>query len=507
MAIRRIVVPAALVGVLVSWPMPTHAQDPQQGAPAPAAAAPDLRKSVIKITTKVEMRHPTTPWKRDAPQEYGGSGVVIAPGKVLTNAHVVSEASEILVETDQTKLPIQAELLAFDDFRDLALLGVDDAAFIKNHPPVDLLDGLPDEGARVVVMGYPMGGDALSTTSGVVSRTEWADIGMGGQSGMRVQVDAAVNSGNSGGPAFVDGKVAGLAFSAADNAQADNISYLIATEEIKRSLEEGKNRNIDGNCIWDAALQTLENPALRAKLGVSSELSGSVVTTYPGSELQPWDIVTKVNGYSVDNKGMITIEGGRKVSLDCAIGRFVPSESNKGIPVELLRDGKPLAVEVPALSLPDRVLTHYSDCNYPYLIYGPLVVSPLSGDLLAEVGAWMVRFGSPVSAAMADRRPADGRQLVAVCSDLLGGPLSRGYSVMPGQTLKSVNGKTFKNFREFVAILKDLNDEFVTFEFNELYIEPLVFRRSEVEKATENLMDSNGIRRACSKDVADIWEK
>jgi S1-C subfamily serine protease len=176
-----------------------------QAAEAAVTVDPALRKSVIKIAVKQEMRDPSTPWKRESPEDFGGSGVVIAPGRVLTNAHVVEQTSEIMLETDQTALPVQAELLAIDRTRDLALLEVKDEAFNRDHPPIPLFEGLPKEGSRVTVMGFPMGGDALSTTSGVISRIEWAEIGQGGEDGMRVQVDAAINFGNSGGPAFVDG--------------------------------------------------------------------------------------------------------------------------------------------------------------------------------------------------------------------------------------------------------------------------------------------------------------
>jgi S1-C subfamily serine protease len=224
-----------------------------------------------------------TPWKRESPQQFGGSGVVIARGKILTNAHVVEQASEILLETNQTTLPIQAELVGIDKTRDLALLSTSDEAFLDAHPPIPILDGLPKEGARVVVMGYPLGGEQLSTTSGVISRIEWADIGMSSETGMRVQVDAAINFGNSGGPAFVDGKVAGLAFSGMDNAMADNIAYLLATEEIKRFLDEVANGPIDGNTITGVEVQTLENPALRAKLGAGSDVSGVVVIDQRGT--------------------------------------------------------------------------------------------------------------------------------------------------------------------------------------------------------------------------------
>lgn len=481
---------------------------PTEASPASASTTEaDLRKSVVQISVKQELRSPITPWKRETPRGIGGSGVVIAPGRILTNAHVTAEASEILIESSQTSLPIQVELIAIDPWRDLALLEITDADFIKNHPPVALLDGLPKEGSRVTVMGYPLGGDALSTTSGVISRTEWADIGNRGEEGMRVQVDAAVNHGNSGGPAFVDGVIAGLAFSGIDSAEADNISYLIATEEIKRFLDEVKAGKVDGDSVWNVAVQTLENPALRAKLAVASDVTGVVVIDQRGGPLAPWDIITSVNGSAVDNKGQITIEGDRKVGVDCAVGRFVATPSKATYPVEVIRGGKPMTFELTALLRGEGVISDWVDGNYPYLMYGPLVFSPLTLSLLSEVNAWMIYAQSPITPYIGNDLPSGGKQFVSVASPLLSSPIARGYEVAPGQTVKTVNGKTFLNFREFVQLLLDLKDEFVVFEFNEIGPERLVMRRSDIESATEKLMDSNGIRRQCSKDVADVWEK
>lgn len=477
--------------------------------PAGVARADDdtLRKSVINISVRQETRNPTTPWKRESPEELGGSGVVIAPGRILTNAHVVEQASEILVETSQTSLPLQARLLGIDMTRDLALLMTDDPAFVAAHPPIPLLEGLPKEGSRVTVMGYPLGGSALSTTSGVISRIEWAEIGRSGENGMRVQVDAAINFGNSGGPAFVDGKVAGLAFSGMDTSVADNIAYLLATEEIRRFLDEVEFGLVDGNTVVSLATQTLENPALRARLGADASVSGVAVIEQKSGPMQPWDILTKINGYAVDNKGQISIEGERKVDMECAIGRFVPAKPGQGIAVEFLRGGKPMTGEIPAFTRATRVIGAYPDGNYPYLVYGPLVFTPVHHDLLLEVGAWMVFAQSPIAPYLMDDRPSEGRQFVCVASPLLSHPVARGYGVQPGQTVKSVNGKTFANFAEFVTVLRSLDGEFVEFDFHEEGVESLVFRRAEIEAATEPIMDSNGIRRQCSKDVRDLWER
>jgi hypothetical protein len=355
-----------------------------------------------------------------------------------------------------------------------------------------------------------MGGESLSTTSGVVSRCEWAEVGLNDEEGMRIQVDAAVNFGNSGGPAFVDGRIAGLAFSGADSAMADNISYLIATEEIRRFLRESEAGALRGNCELHASVQTLENPALRAKLGVGSKTSGVVVIDQKGGPLQAWDIVTKANGMAIDNKGQVTLEDGRKVSMSCALGRFDPAKDGKTIPLEVIRDGKPLTVDLPAVGSREGVVRPRPNGDYPYLVCGPLAFGPMHKDLLSELAsmgsaALFYMGGGPVIPALADSRPSDGREIVAVLGPMMSSPVGRGYDVIPGQTVRSVNGKEFRNFAEFVDVMRDLDGEWIVIEFNERGIERLVFRRQEFMDATEPVMEANGIRQQASKDIRDRW--
>jgi S1-C subfamily serine protease len=487
-------------------------QAPPPVTPNDATVDPEadrLRGSVIKFKCKLEPRSPTRPWKLEPVRNIGGSGVVIAPGRVLTNAHVVHEASEVLLETDKTPLPVLGKVIAVDLGRDLAVIEVDDADFNAAHPAVEMLSGLPKDGCRVTVMGFPLGGESMSTTSGVVSRSEWSDVGHHNEAGMRVQIDAAVNFGNSGGPAFVDGKLAGLVFSGMDKMMTDNISYLIATEEIGRMLTEVKSGRIDGNCVLHAETQTLENPALRQKLGIAAGTSGVVVIGNKDGPLQPWDIITKANGMAIDNKGQVTIEGGRKVDMACAFGRFDRSKDGLTIPVEVIRAGQTMTVDVPAIGERDGVIRSRPNGDYPYLVCGPLAFGPLHQDLLRsddfDGQRLMYLGGGPTLQYLLDTRPSKGREVVGVLCPQMSSPIARGYSVKSGQTVKTVNGKPVSNFGEFVDLMRDSDGEWLVLEFNETGIERLVFRRAEVLESTERVMESNGIRQQASKDIRDRW--
>jgi len=470
-----------------------------------------LRKSVIHFNCKLEKRDPMRPWLPHPGTEIGGSGVVIAPGRILTNAHVVHQAKEILIETDQTPLPVNGTVLAIDLGRDLALIEVTDEEFVAMHPPIELMDGLPSDGADIIVMGYPMGGETLSTTTGVVSRCEWEQSGRNMDDGMRIQVDAAINPGNSGGPGFIDGTIAGISVSGLAASRADNIAYLIATEEISRFLREADAGLIDGNSILNVSVQDMKNPALRKKLGVISSVSGVVVLEDERGLLQPWDIITKLNGSIVENDAQITIENDRKVSMNAAIGRFDPLLDGDSIEIEILRDGKQMTLSMPPLSGREAVIQNRPNGEYPYIVVGPLVFGPMHEELIGahRMDPWgsYVYFygGGPFLDHYMDDTPGDGKEIVTLLSSMLSHPTARGYDAYPGQTIKSVNGETFDNFTEFVKLIADLEDDWLVIEFNESQASRLVFDRKELYKATSDIMESNGIRRAASKEFRGLW--
>ena len=95
-----------------------------------------------------------------------------------------------------------AKVLALGTECDIALLAVEEEeAFWEGVEPLSL-GPLPALQDSVYVVGYPIGGDTISVTSGVVSRIEVTAYAHGATELLGVQIDAAINSGNSGGPVF-----------------------------------------------------------------------------------------------------------------------------------------------------------------------------------------------------------------------------------------------------------------------------------------------------------------
>ena len=203
-----------------------------------ADAADNIASSVVKIHVVSRPPDFARPWAKGSPQESSGSGVIIEGNRILTNAHVVRYASQIFVQADQSTERVPAKIKAIAMGVDLAIVEVSRPSFFQDHPPLSLAEGLPSLKQSVSVYGYPMGGEQISITQGIISRVEHTAINYG-INALRIQIDAALNPGNSGGPGVVDGKIVGLVYSKFST--GENIGYLIAADEIRMFLDDIKD--------------------------------------------------------------------------------------------------------------------------------------------------------------------------------------------------------------------------------------------------------------------------
>ena len=496
---------------------PAASPESSAGAQSSQAVTPSksVENAVVKIFATLRAPDPTKPWSKQSPSEITGSGTVIAGKRILTNAHVVSYASEVQIQANQAGDKISAHVESVAPGIDLAVLKLDDEKFFDSHPPVKLRKNLADAKDAVMVYGYPTGGTSLSITKGIISRIEFTGYNIS-TPGLRIQIDAAINPGNSGGPAVVNDEMIGLAFSHLQGAQ--NIGYIIPTEEIELFLRDVADGHYDGKPAMYDDVQTLENPALRSFLHIPSNVQGILVhrpfntdATYP---LKEWDLITKIGDTPVDDQGMIRVSDNLRVRFPYLIQKLV--RENK-VPLTLFRDGKELKIEFPVLTHRPLVIPDL-DGTYPsYFVYGPMVFSDATHEFIGA-GArdrqasglmGMLTFaGSPLITRVGDKPAFPGERLVAVTSPFFPHKLAKGYSNPAWQVVKTVNGHPIKNLAHLVEVLRDLKEEAVTFEFNmRVTGETMVFSRSEMVAATDTILTDNGIRSQGSPDVLQIWEK
>ena len=198
-----------------------------------AQVATRLANSVVTITSTIS-------------DETGGgrgvgTGVVLtSDGEILTNAHVVEDASEVVVRFAGETEPRVAKVLASDLGNDLALLKIDAtgltaATFAK--------PGSARIGDTVIAIGYALALDGGPTvTSGIISALKRTIETESGALNSLIQTDAAISSGNSGGPLVnLKGEVVGINTAVArgdSESAANNIGFSISVEEVLVVIEQ-----------------------------------------------------------------------------------------------------------------------------------------------------------------------------------------------------------------------------------------------------------------------------
>ena len=148
--------------------------------------------------------------------------------------------------------------------------------------------------------------------------------------------------------------------------------------------------------------------------------------------------------------------------------------------------------------------------RYPsYFVFGPLVFSAVTSDLLSGHRAGLLGLEpdrQPARDAAGRQAPFRGEQLVIVASPMFPHRLAVGYSNPFTKVVKEVNGVRIKNLRHLVETLRDCKEKYITISFDDRASETIVFNRQEVLDATDEILTDNGVRQQASDDLRAVWE-
>ena len=501
-----------LVGLGVLCSLIAFASQASTARAADVDPAPAIENSVVKVFATMRYPDPFKPWSKQAPSEVTASGVVIEGRRILTNAHVVLYASQVQIQANAAGDKVAATVVAVAPGIDLAILQLDDAAFFDRHPPLPRAGKLPRIKDAVLAYGFPTGGNSLSITKGIVSRIEFVAYNYP-VSGLRIQVDAAINPGNSGGPAVAGDKMIGLAFSKLGG-DTQNIGYIIPNEEVELFLKDVAEGRYHGKAAMYDELQTLENPALREYLKLDKSVEGMVVhrpyktdASYP---LKEWDVLTRIGNTPIDNQGMIKLDKDLRVSFAYLIQHLANDDK---VPMTIVRAGKSMQIQLPVSAEHPTLVTDLHGGYPSYFIYGPLVFSTATWQLLSnlENNAGLLRIlgavKSPLITRALDPPDAETEEFVVISSPFFPHKLANGYSNPAGSVVYSINGTHVRSLKHLVAVLRDLKDPFVTIEFDQKGNEALVFSRASMLAATDEILTDNGVRAQGSPNMLAVWQE
>ncbi|MFM8714564.1 MAG: S1C family serine protease [Actinomycetota bacterium] len=297
-----------------------------------AEVAARLANSIVTISSEVD--------SASSSGEATGTGVVVtSDGEILTNAHVVEGATQVRVRFAGDTEPVVARVLAADSGNDLALLKVNASGLVA---ATFAKPGSVRVGDQVVAIGYALALDGgPSVTTGIVSALKRTIFTESGALNSLIQTDAAISSGNSGGPlANMRGEVIGINTAVArgdSNSSANNIGFAISVDETLAVLSQLREQ---------AAGTTRQEGFLGVSLNERTDggVGSIIATVQPGSpaekaDIRIGDIVLAVDGEPVNGQA----------GLVAAIRDRNPGDT---IAVELVRAGARVTVSATLVARP-----------------------------------------------------------------------------------------------------------------------------------------------------------
>jgi S1-C subfamily serine protease len=411
---------------------------------------------MVKVFTTATTYDYDSPWQVSGLETWSGSGCIISGQRILTNAHVISNAAFIEVQRYGDPNKSTASVIAVSHEADLALLQVADGGFFKDSPPLEL-GGLPELLDGVVVYGFPEGGEGLSVTKGIISRIEVIQYVHSRLNLLGLQIDAAINAGNSGGPVIMDGKIVGVAMQTLEKAQ--NIGYIIPVPIIEHFLTDLKDGHYDGFPEDGVVIQSLENSIFRQTLKLPTETTGVFVTeVVPGSSadgfLVPGDVLLDIDGHPIANDGSVLLRPGLRVRGDYYV---TAHQLGDNIDVTVWRNQSKKALSIPLTSRQGsslRVKLMEYDVQPEYYIVAGIILTPLSFNYLASWGEdWVKKAPMRLLKYFYEDKEEAGEQVIII-SGLLTSKMTAGYQdVAVDKRVVSVNGQSFTSFKNLADLL------------------------------------------------------
>ncbi len=309
-----------------------------------ADVAEKVSKSVVSIVTSTKT---TDFFGQSYSSAAAGTGIIVsADGYILTNKHVISGASTVTVVLDDGTTYEDVKIVATDPLNDVAFLKIENASDLTAATLGD--SKTISVGQQVIAIGNALGEYQNTVTSGIVSGTG-RSVTASDSSGTTtetlsdmIQTDAAINSGNSGGPLVnAAGEVIGI--NTATSTSAENMGFAIPISSVKGMLSQltetgSAKRAYLGIYTVSITAELAKNYNLPVSEGAyvySSSSYSAIVSGSPAAKagLKDKDIITKINGVSIGAAG----------SLTNLIGEYKPGDT---VQLTVIRDSKEIAVNV-----------------------------------------------------------------------------------------------------------------------------------------------------------------
>ncbi len=417
------------------------------------------KDTVVQVFAQIAETDMQQPYK--TPTQYSATGTAFfinEQGDLITNAHVVSQATAVWIQIPTLgKQIIDVDVLGIAPERDLALCKVRPSGMkliynkLGQVPFLMLGDSdLVRRADEVLALGYPLSQQSLKSTTGVVS----------GRESHLIQTSAPINPGNSGGPLLnSNGEVVGVNTAYVPDAQ--NVGYAIPINDLKIILPDlYKVRilhrpflGILYNSSTDALVELLGNP----KPGGCYVTEVVKNSTLDKAGIKSGDMLYSINGYDIDLYGEMKVPWSEdKIAIMDYVMRLSIGDEVRLI---VYRNGqrKEIITHVDQVNLPAirKVYPAFEDIDYE--VFGGLVVMEMTLNhlaLLANKAPGLARFAELQNQA---------EQVLIVTHIFRTSQLYRIDVLREGTTINEVNGESVHTLSDFRrALAKGLTTKFFT---------------------------------------------
>lgn len=442
-------------------------------------------QSVIKIFVSASKPDYQYPWQTSQREQSSGSGVIIKDNYIITNAHVISDAKFIQVKKDNSSKKYIAKIKYVSHQADLALLEVKDKTFFTNTKPLSFTQKV-STGDNVTVFGFPIGGDSLSTTKGVVSRIEPYSYVWSHEKMLAIQVDASINSGNSGGAAVnSNNEIIGIVMQSLSNDETDNIGYIIPSLIVNTFLEDIKDNKVDGYDNGSIKIQKLNNEVLKEYYNIKDNQGVAVYKTEKSeTSLKVGDIILEIENKKVSNDETVQTQYGKQ-KLNYY---FHTKPVGDTIALKIRRDIKVLNIDY-TLKRKHEIIKKELFKEPRYIVFGGLVFSPLTENYLKKLEVNPLLF--KIFYELKDKAK-HAKEGVIVLADKFEHNVNESYSPY-AYMVHTVNGIKVKDFNHFVNIIDNIKDKYTVIDF--LYVADMkyVFNTKEARESFEEIKNIYGL--------------
>ncbi|TWU13024.1 Serine protease Do-like HtrA [Symmachiella macrocystis] len=479
-----------------------------------------IRSAVVKVYATKRSPSLSTPWKRGDGKNVTGSGVMLSPDTLLTNYHVIAYSTDTSISVNGQSDRLSATVQAVSPGMDLALVKLD-KPLPADSVVASIAETVPSPGTKIQVLGYPKGGESLSVTEGVVSRIDYVEYRQE-EMGLRIQIDAPVNSGNSGGPVIEGNKIVGLTFGLLSG--ANDIGYAIPCVEIQRFLEDIEDGKYDGKPqLWFESLlcndkelrEWLKLP--EGETGIRFVRQPIPIADYP---LQLNDVITHIGEFDVSNLAKVDYDSNTQVSCEYALDR---SAQDGQVQLRIIRAGKEMHVQVPVFSDGHYLLKFLNDQQPSYFVYGPIVFGVANAEFPDLVNSMMLQGGRNAAMALGlfkEMQKSDNPYLMrrfartestdehlVVIPKLISTGLTRDTKLLTPAVVRAINGKKVTSIQSAALILAAIEDEQIVIEIDDNRNTTIVFNRAELDSKHDQIMVDNGIVKSASSDLKEVWSR